>query len=114
MTEEENKAIEYFKDDINYLEEELKRPNFLGRFITIRDKECKMLKILLNLIEKLQKENRELKSNSIPKDKIRELANYFENGEKEIKFDWVVSTYPIKVEDSKWVGKMLKELLEEG
>ena len=46
--------INYFKDDINFLEQELKNPNFLGRFITIKDKEYNYLKILLNYITNLQ------------------------------------------------------------
>ena len=56
MSDEEKEAVEYFKDDINYLEDALNHPNFLGHFITIRDKEFQMLKILVNLIENQQKE----------------------------------------------------------
>ena len=85
MTEEEKKAIEYFNADLEYLEEELKNPNYIGRFITIQDKEVEYLKIVLNLIEKQEKVIEYLKSqipidkifyysykDFIPKDKIRE------------------------------------------
>ena len=40
MNDEIKEIIEYFKDDIDFLEEELKYPNFKGRYITIRVKEC--------------------------------------------------------------------------
>lgn len=73
MSEEERKAIEYFKDDINYLEEELKNPNFKGRYITIRSPELEKLKTLVNLIEKQQKEIEELKQNKI--ETLKELLN---------------------------------------
>ena len=56
MNDEEIKAIEYFKDDISYLEEELRCPNFEGRYITIRSTELEKLKVLLNLIEKQKAE----------------------------------------------------------
>lgn len=55
MTEEEKKAIEFFNADVEYLEEGLKNPNYIGRFITIQDKEVEYLKIVLNLIEKQEK-----------------------------------------------------------
>ena len=61
LSDGEKEAVEYFKDDINYLEDALNHPNFLGYFITIRDKEFQMLKILVNLIEKQSKEIEELK-----------------------------------------------------
>ena len=61
LSDEEKETVEYFKDDINYLEDALNHPNFLCHFITIRDKEFQMLKILVNLIEKQSKEIEELK-----------------------------------------------------
>lgn len=55
MKDDEIKEIlDYFKDDIEFLEKELKNPNFVGRFITIKDKEYNYLKILLNYITNLQ------------------------------------------------------------
>ena len=56
MTEKEKEAIDYFKDDIEFLEQELKNPNYIGRYITIQDREVSYLKTILNLIEKKQKE----------------------------------------------------------
>lgn len=56
LSEEEKKAIDYFKADVEYLEEGLKNPNYIGRFIIIQDKEFKYLKTILNLIEKQQAE----------------------------------------------------------
>ena len=55
MTDEEKKAVDYFKADVEFLEEGLKNPNYIGRFITMQDKEVKYLKIILNLIEKQDK-----------------------------------------------------------
>jgi hypothetical protein len=60
MNDEIKEIIEYFKDDIDYLEEELKYPNFKGRYITIRDKECEYLRKLLDYITNLQEENERL------------------------------------------------------
>lgn len=65
MNDEIKEIIEYFKDDIDYLEEELKYPNFKGRYITIRDKECEYLRKLLNYITNLQQE----------KDSFEKIAN---------------------------------------
>lgn len=114
MKDEEIKAIEYFKDDISYLEEELKRPNFEGRYITIRSAELEKLRVLLNLIEKQKAEIETLKRDfeivdhecsrlekeDVRKDKIikemakswkqddirsmEEIIEYFENKVKEI------------------------------
>lgn len=75
LSEEEKKAIEYFKDDIEFLEEDLKNPNFLGRYITIRTKECNYLKILLNLIEKQQAEIE--KWENIKKELIRQEKSIY-------------------------------------
>lgn len=80
LSDEEKEAVEYFKDDINYLEDALNHPNFLGHFITIRDKEFQMLKILVNLIEKQSKEIEELKN----ADLTTVYLNGFYDGEKKI------------------------------
>lgn len=61
MNNEIKEIIEYFKDDIDFLEVELKYPNFKGRYITIRDKECEYLRKLLDYITNLQEENESLK-----------------------------------------------------
>lgn len=71
MTEEEKKAIKYLKNEIERVNKEnnfKKMPKeivCIPLFLTYSE-------TLLNLIEK-QEEIKELKSNSIPKDKIREL-----------------------------------------
>lgn len=68
--DEIKETINYFKDDIAFLEQELKNPNFLGRYITIKDKEYNYLKILLNYITNLQQENERLKELVNPKTQI--------------------------------------------
>ena len=55
MNKEERKAVDYFIDDIKYLKKDLKKPSFIGKYITILDKECVMLETLLNLIQKQEK-----------------------------------------------------------
>lgn len=74
MNKEELEAVEFWKDCIKHLEKEFQYPNYLGYFITIRDKECEYLKTTLNLIDKLQqkvkqleKENQELREKIIDK-----------------------------------------------
>lgn len=64
MTEEEKKVIEYFKKSFTS-----KTPPYWYDD-TIENSEIK-IKTLVNLIEKLQKENED----SIPKDKIRKLED---------------------------------------
>lgn len=71
MKDEIKEIIEYFKDDIDFLEVELKYPNFKGRYITIRDKECGYLKKLLDYITNLQEEIKELEKD---KSKMFETA----------------------------------------
>ena len=79
MTEEEKKAIEDLKDILKYwqtivdIEDDVEREIEMSCYC--EEMPFEQLKIALNLIEKLQKENRELKSNSIPKDKIRKLED---------------------------------------
>ena len=66
MKDEEIKEIlDYFKDDIEFLEKELINTNFQGRYITIRDKECDYLKKLLDYITNLQHENERLKETNV-------------------------------------------------
>ena len=72
MNNEIKEIIEYFKDDIDFLEVELKYPNFKGRYITIRDKECEYLRKLLDYITNLQEEN----------ERLGELCNKYEEEHK--------------------------------
>ena len=60
MNKEIEEIIEYFRNDIKWLEEELKNPHYLGNYITIRDKEYEYLKQLLDYITNLQEENERL------------------------------------------------------
>ena len=79
MNNEIKEIIKYFKDDIDYLEEELKYPNFKGRYITIRDKECEYLRKLLDYITNLQQINKNL-TNSV-NNKVEEgIKLQLENG----------------------------------
>lgn len=103
MTEEEKKAIEFIKKEIKNLEEakiefsnEIEDKSWLRKNINELDKDIFYKNTLLNLIEKLQKENEELhkeierQGNSreieeeyiekkfISKDKIREAKKYLE------------------------------------
>ena len=84
MSEEEIEAIEYFKDDIKFLEQELKNPNYLGRYITIHTKEFNYLKTLLNLIKKQQQElNKEKEKNIELEKKLEEYRiGWCNEGEK--------------------------------
>lgn len=73
MNEEEKKAVEFIRDLITWDVRQYLCPN---------KEECKNLEIILNLIDKLQKENEELKERNeyyIPKsviqDKIEEIIN---------------------------------------
>lgn len=75
MSEEEKKVIDYFNADVEYLEEGLKNSNYIGRFVTIQDKEVRYLKTILNLIEK---QNKKIE-NAIKF--IEDGNNYFEDGE---------------------------------
>ena len=63
MNKEDLEAIEFWKDCIEHLEKEFQYPNYLGYFITIRDKECEYLKTTLNLIDKLQQKVNQLETN---------------------------------------------------
>ena len=68
MTEEEQRAIEQLRSWRNYIiknKETTRNANDLEFYI----------RTVLNLITKLQKENKELKKQYISKDKIRELIN---------------------------------------
>ena len=60
MNQEIEEIIEYFRNDIKWLEEEFKNSHYLGKYITIRDKEYEYLKQLLDYITNLQEENKEL------------------------------------------------------
>lgn len=60
MNEEEKKAIEDTKDLVNELDNH-KDKDFIGRLYYKNKPIEENLKVLLNLIEKLQKENKELK-----------------------------------------------------
>lgn len=62
MNKEDLETIEFWKDCIKHLEKEFQYPNYLGYFITIRDKECEYLKTTLNLIDKLQQKVNQLES----------------------------------------------------
>lgn len=90
MNEEEKKAICELK---NYISR--RKLNY-----TKLDRHDKSIDNLLNLIEKLQKENEELEENSIPKtkieDKIKELETLQDN-------QYIHISY---------IKKVLKELLE--
>lgn len=94
MSEEEKKAIEDFKEFIEYLKN--------SGELYYRGKLIKDIEILLNLIEKLQKENEDREQahmklynefrqykdwDSIPKEKIKELIKKLEKAEKNIKID---------------------------
>lgn len=56
MNDEEKKAVEFIRDLITWDVRQYLCPN---------KEECKNLEIILNLIEKLQKENEELKKGEI-------------------------------------------------
>lgn len=77
MNKEELEAVEFWKDCIEHLEKEFQYPNYLGYFITIRDKECEYLKTTLNLIEQLQQKVNKLESN------IAEAIEYIKNNIQE-------------------------------
>ena len=59
MNEEEKKAVEFIRDLITWDVRQYLYPN---------KEECKNLEIILNLIDKLQKENEELKNKIMEKD----------------------------------------------
>ena len=102
MTEEEKKAIEFIKKEIKNLEEakiefsyEIEDESWLRKNINELDKDIFYKNTILNLIEKLQKENEEYKllnaniekanriiegkEEYIPKGKIRELLKKSED-----------------------------------
>lgn len=64
MNEEEKKAVEFIRDLITWDVRQYLYPN---------KEECKNLEIILNLIDKLQKENEELKNKEVTARKINEL-----------------------------------------
>ena len=95
MNKEIEEIIEYFRNDIKWLEEELKNPHYLGYYITIRDKEYEYLKQLLDYITNLQKENKQLTNARYSLDRI-ELENrnnkaieYIEDYKHEYYYDLV-------------------------
>ena len=75
MNDEIKEILNYFKDDIEFLEKELINTNFLGRYITIRDKECGYLKKLLDYITNLQHTKEYLGEVLYEKDKELEKLN---------------------------------------
>ena len=130
MTEEEKKAIEDLKEEIKNLEKakiefsnEIEDKGWLQKNINELDNDIFYKNTLLNLIEKLQKENEEYKllnaniekankiiegkEEYIPKDKIRELLE---------------NNYDISTENSRSMSydgafgfvEDIEELLEEG
>ena len=64
MNEEEKKAVEFIKDLIAW---DVGIDQYLDK------EDCEKLEIILNLIEKLQKENEELKNKEVTARKINEL-----------------------------------------
>ena len=115
MTEEEKKAIGRF-NWINYLIKEF------GKEVTLISSDSKHIEILLNLIEKLQKENLllsakenmsayfEFKRNYISKDKIREKIKELE--EYIVKIEEETCGRCITIGEDMCI-RYLKELLEE-
>lgn len=107
LSDEEKEAVEYFKDDINYLEDALNHPNFLGHFIAIRDKEFQMLKILVNLIEKQSKEIEHQKEKRENQKKELAILNA-----KQIEFNKLVNTVNSYKGQFKKQEKEIEELKE--
>ena len=108
MTDEEKKAIEILKDNIGILEGKLtvKYTNY---------NTVKAYNIILNLIEKLQKENENLKSENSRLKVIRYSREYgTENIYLIPKSDLVqidINKYMIEIEDGKFVD--LKQIYQE-
>lgn len=119
MNNEIKEIIEYFKDDIDYLEEALKYPNFKGRYITIRDKECEYLRKLLDYITNLQEENKEahdfdetmkdIKDNLIARINRQEceIHNLQQRIDKAIEY---IENNFISYEDSRTFGQLGEEI----
>ena len=84
MNNEIKEIIEYFKDDIDFLEVELKHPEFKGRYITIRDKECEYLRKLLDYITNLQEEKDSL--DDYNRHLHNELKDYKSRNDKAIEY----------------------------
>lgn len=104
MNKEDLETIEFWKDCIKHLEKEFQYPNYLGYFITIRDKECEYLKTTLNLIDKLQQKVNQLETN------IEEAIEY-------IKHSWWLRTdqvYDTSKDLKGWEVEELLSILERG
>lgn len=132
MTEEEKKAIEDLKDILKYWQTIVEIEDDVEREIEMNcyseEMPFEQLKIALNLIEKLQKENEEkdkkilgrkfyevdlnelLKENYIPKDKIREKIKALE--EYIVKIEEETCGRCITIGEDMCI-RYLKELLEE-
>lgn len=126
MTEEEKKAIEDLKDILKYwqtivdIEDDVEREIEMNCYS--EEMPFEQLKIALNLIEKLQKENLllsakenmsayfEFKRNYIPKDKIREKIKELE--EYIVKIEEETCGRCITIGEDMCI-RYLKELLEE-
>lgn len=109
-SEEENEAIDYFKADIEYLEEGLKNPNYIGRFITIQDREVKYLKTILNLIEKQSKsiEKLTIKNNDL----LRKLRNRVKEVKKLQKYSLYKNEFANLNKRIEKQDKIINEMIE--
>ena len=126
MAEEENEAIEFIKKEIKNLEEakiefsyEIEDESWLRKNINELDKDIFYKNTILNLIEKLQKENEKLNNRDTSRlseiGRLRTKNNHLEN---EIKYYYIPKDEIEKIKN-KNIGQYMnfyreiEELLEE-
>ncbi len=80
MNEEEKKAVQDSKNIINELNNH-KDKDFIGRMYYKNKPIEEILEILLNLIEKLQKENEELNKENEELHRLEVIGNKYDNPE---------------------------------